>query len=177
MPCPVMTAMPGWTRGEDVSPPINSAVPAAWGAASQPDRQVRVPLGIVVVTRAVDQQLMCREDGRAFVMSCLRRHGQGDWGDLGVHDDEANDLALVTGGRILSSYPIPEQIRRTAGGDQSGSGAGSEAAAGAGAGAEAHGAGRDSSAAIVDERLWIITEAEDGGGVRSQTTVLFPSDY
>ena len=135
--------MPGWTRGEDVSPPINSAVPAAWGAASQPDRQVRVPLGIVVVTRAVDQQLMCREDGRAFVMSCLRRHGQGDWGDLGVHDDEANDLALVTGGRILSSYPIPEQIR--------------------------HGAR--------DERLWIITEAEDGGGVRSQTTVLFPSDY
>ena len=136
-----------------------------------------MPLGIVVVTRAVDQQLMCREDGRAFVMSCLRRHGQGDWGDLGVHDDEANDLALVTGGRILSSYPIPEQIRRTAGGDQSGSGAGSEAAAGAGAGAEAHGAGRDSSAAIVDERLWIITEAEDGRGVRSQTTVLFPSDY
>ena len=172
-----MTAMPGWTRGEDVSPPINSAVPAAWGAASRADRQVRVPLGIVVVTRAVDQQLMCREDGRAFVMSCLRRHGQGDWGDLGVHDDEANDLALVTGGRILSSYPIPEQIRRTAGGDQSGSGAGSEAAAGAGAGAEAHGAGRDSSAAIVDERLWIITEAEDGRGVRSQTTVLFPSDY
>ncbi len=160
-----------------MSPPINSAVPAAWGAASRADRQVRVPLGIVVVTRAVDQQLMCREDGRAFVMSCLRRHGQGDWGDLGVHDDEANDLALVTGGRILSSYPIPEQIRRTAGGDQSGSGAGSEAAAGAGAGAEAHGAGRDSSAAIVDERLWIITEAEDGRGVRSQTTVLFPSDY
>ena len=160
-----------------MSPPINSAVPAAWGAASRADRQVRVPLGIVVVTRAVDQQLMCREDGRAFVMSCLRRHGQGDWGDLGVHDDEANDLALVTGGRILSSYPIPGQIRRTAGGDQSGSGAGSEAAAGAGAGAEAHGAGRDSSAAIVDERLWIITEAEDGRGVRSQTTVLFPSDY
>ena len=160
-----------------MSPPINSAVPAAWGAASRADRQVRVPLGIVVVTRAVDQQLMCREDGRAFVMSCLRRHGQGDWGDLGVHDDEANDLALVTGGRILSSYPIPEQIRRTAGGDQSGSGAGSEAAAGAGAGAEAHGAGRDLSAAIVDERLWIITEAEDGRGVRSQTTVLFPSDY
>ena len=102
-----------------------------------------MPLGIVVVTRAVDQQLISREDGRAFVMSCLRRHGQGDWGDLGPHDAEANDLAPVTGARILSSYPIPEQIRRGAG----------------------------------DERLWIITEAEDEHGVRSQTTVLFPSDY
>ena len=126
-----------------MSVPINSAVPGAWRAASRADQQVRVPLGIVVVTRAVDQQLISREDGRAFVMSCLRRHGQGDWGDLGPHDAEANDLAPVTGARILSSYPIPEQIRRGAG----------------------------------DERLWIITEAEDEHGVRSQTTVLFPSDY
>ncbi len=126
-----------------MSPPINSAVPGERGAASRADRQVRVPLGIVVVTRAMDQQLVCHEDGRAFVMSCLRRHAQGDWGDLVTHDAEANDLALVTGARILSSYPIPEQIRRGAG----------------------------------DERLWIITEAEDAHGVRSQTTVLFPSDY
>ncbi len=32
-------------------------------------------------------------------------------------------------------------------------------------------------AGSVDERLWIITEAEDSRGVRSHTTVLFPSDY
>ena len=160
-----------------MSPPINSAVPGARGAASRADRQVRVPLGIVVVTRAVDQQLMCREDGRAFVMSCLRRHGQGDWGDLGSHDAEANDLALVTGARILSGYPIPEQIRHGARGDQPGSGAGSATAADAGTGTESHGGGPDLRAAIGDERLWIITEAEDVHGVRSQTTVLFPSDY
>ena len=95
--------------------------------------------------------------GRAFVMSCLRRHQSGDWGDLGSHDAEANDLALVTGARVLSSYLIPGQVRQ-------------------GAGAEPD-SGPRLREVIADERLWIITEAEDSEGVRSQTTVLFPSDY
>ncbi|MDE0652408.1 MAG: hypothetical protein OXI26_01985 [bacterium] len=127
---------------------INSNVPGRRGAPSA-ERQLRVRLGHLVATRAVDRQLMGHADGRTFVMSCLRRHAGGDWGDLDGHDAEANDLALVTGARILSSYVIPEQIRR-------------DVDDGAGAG---------------DDRLWIITEAEDSEGVRSQTTVLFPSDY
>ena len=97
-----------------MSRPINSVVPGGRGAARREDRQVS--LGFVVVTKAVDRQVLCREDGRAFVMSCLRRHQSGDWGDLTTHDAEANDLALVTGARVLSSYPIPEEIRTGAGG-------------------------------------------------------------
>ena len=132
---------------------INSAVPGARGATSPTsrtgtsERRLRVPLGHLVATRATDRLLMSHETGRAFVMSCLRRHERGDWGDLDRHDAEANDLALVTGARILSSYLIPEQIRRDAGDG------------------------------VGDDRLWIITEAENSGGARSQTTVLFPSDY
>jgi hypothetical protein len=34
----------------------------------------------------------------------LRRHHHADWGDLGVHDREANDRALQNGGRLLSAY-------------------------------------------------------------------------
>ena len=154
-----------------------------------------MPLGFVVVTKAVDRQVLCREDGRAFVMSCLRRHQSGDWGDLTTHDAEANDLALVTGARVLSSYPIPEEIRTGAGGGQAGGGAGGERSggggsgegsggrargegSGGGAGGESPGgAGDEPRSPIAEERLWIITEAEDAEGVRSHTTVLFPSDY
>lgn len=143
---------------------INAAVPGGSGTSSQADPPLKVPLGYVVVTRAVANQLMCHEDGRAFVMSCLYRHASGDWGDLGAHDAEANELALTTGARILSSYLIPDEIRRSAG--DGGTGA-----------ATPSGNGSDPRAAIAAERLWIITEAEDGRGLRSQTTVLFPSDY
>lgn len=38
----------------------------------------------------------------------LARHIQGDWGDLGVEDLAANELALLTGKRLLSSYDLPD---------------------------------------------------------------------
>lgn len=34
----------------------------------------------------------------------LRRHLNGDWGDLDVHDKRVNDQALKSGDRILSAY-------------------------------------------------------------------------
>ena len=128
---------------------INSNVPGARGAASSTEQRMRVPLGYLVATRSVDRRLLGQAEGRAFVMACLRRHAGGDWGDLDSRDAEANNLALVTGARILSSYLIPEEVRRGAAVDDG----------------------------VGDDRLWIITEAEDSEGVRSQTTLLFPSDY
>ena len=166
MPCRIRTVDRGLTKGDAVPVPINATVPRRRGATSQPDRQLQVPLGYVVLTRAVAHRLMCHDGGRAFVMSCLYRHACGDWGDLGSHDAEANDLALTTGGRILSSYLIPEEIRQSAGHAETGA-----------APSPDNGSDSDPRVAIADERLWIITEAEDGRGLRSQTTLLFPSDY
>lgn len=37
----------------------------------------------------------------------LARHIHGDWGDLPVEDQTANELALLTGSRLLSSYDLP----------------------------------------------------------------------
>lgn len=149
-----------------MSLPINSAVPGRRDSTGRAERRVRLSLGVVVATRAVDQQLICYEGGRAFVIECLRRHERGDWGDLGDDDSGANDLALTTGARILSSYPIPERLRRGPAGGESGTGVG-----------DSPGNGSDRRPPIADERLWIITEAEDAPGARPQTTVLFPSDY
>ena len=156
MPCRIRTVDRGLIKGEAVLVQINSNVPGRRGPGGA-QRQVRVPLGHLVATRAVDRQLMGHAAGRAFVMSCLRRHQSGDWGDLDRHDAEANDLALVTGARVLSSYLIPGKVRQ-------------------GAGTEPD-SGPQLREVIADERLWIITEAEDAQGVRTQTTVLFPSDY
>lgn len=37
----------------------------------------------------------------------LARHVNGDWGQLPIEDIAANELALLTGKRVLSSYALP----------------------------------------------------------------------
>lgn len=34
----------------------------------------------------------------------IRRHQAGDWGDVDEHDRQANESALIVGGRLLSVY-------------------------------------------------------------------------
>lgn len=42
-------------------------------------------------------------------LDLLRRHQQGDWGNLDKHDLAANFAALKDGSRLLSSYEISHQ--------------------------------------------------------------------
>ncbi len=58
-----------------------------------------VPLGEVVITPNASLHLMTEE-----VLTALSRHRCGDWGDLCPEDMEANESALVEGGRLLSAY-------------------------------------------------------------------------
>ena len=39
-----------------------------------------------------------------FLSHSIQRHINGDWGDLCQEDRDANDQALINGGRILSKY-------------------------------------------------------------------------
>ncbi len=57
------------------------------------------PLGSVVITSTANESLDQQE-----VQSAIRRHINGDWGDLDAEDVNANESALKRGGRILSSY-------------------------------------------------------------------------
>ena len=61
-------------------------------------------LGQVYATSAA---MLLEMDFRPFIL----RHSQGDWGDLGDEDKEANDQALIYGDRILSAYQINEKVR------------------------------------------------------------------
>lgn len=41
----------------------------------------------------------------------LDRHMNGDWGDVGHADAQANDEALVSGERVLSSYRTAKGVK------------------------------------------------------------------
>src|SRR5437763_12233068 len=57
------------------------------------------PLGQLAVTANASLRLRTEE-----VLTALRRHAAGDWGDLCPEDATANDSALHQGGRLLSAY-------------------------------------------------------------------------
>jgi len=65
---------------------------------------LRIPLGQVVWTRAVNDRVAGDDQFAKFVADSLARHGKGDWGILSKEDKQANDLALKDGSRLLSAY-------------------------------------------------------------------------
>ncbi len=69
----------------------------------------KFPFGQLVVTRGVNDKLA--EDGvfAKFVLDSLKRHSNGDWGDLCSEDKEQNDNALSVAQdegpiRLFSAY-------------------------------------------------------------------------
>lgn len=68
----------------------------------KPRLRVRFPLGKVVVTPGIRELLEYGLDLRHY----LQKHHACDWGDLGTHDWNANNLALFEGSRIVSAYVL-----------------------------------------------------------------------
>ena len=62
-------------------------------------RLMRFPIGRVVSTPGALNATTPAETFGALV-----RHVQGDWGDVGREDWQANERALTNGGRLLSVY-------------------------------------------------------------------------
>jgi len=56
-------------------------------------------LGRLLATPGIRETIPAREQ-----VAALRRHAQGDWGEVSEHDWQANEDALVGGARILSAY-------------------------------------------------------------------------
>ena len=65
--------------------------------------QTTFPLGRTVATPGALELL---ESLSIAPVDLLKRHQQGDWGQLCDEDKEANDQALIDGDRILSAYEI-----------------------------------------------------------------------
>ena len=67
-------------------------------------RPVSFPLGQMAITANASLRLSTEE-----VLTALRRHVSGDWGDLCPEDTLANDTALREGGRLFSAYGQGEE--------------------------------------------------------------------
>jgi hypothetical protein len=63
-------------------------------------------LGRVVATPAA---LDLMESSGVAIWSLVARHVAGDFGDVDAHDRQANQEAIRSGERILSSYVLPNQ--------------------------------------------------------------------
>ncbi len=66
----------------------------------------KFPTGRLVATPGVLARVPANE-----VLLALARHVRGDWGELDLHDREANDEALRTGERLLSAYVATNGVR------------------------------------------------------------------
>lgn len=77
--------------------PEPSSLPANAGRTS------KFALGQVVATPAA---LAVLEERHVSPLDLLTRHVSGDWGELPTEDAALNDMALQSGGRLLSSYLI-----------------------------------------------------------------------
>lgn len=64
---------------------------------------IEFPLGKIVATR---DALSALQHDVAIIMQLLRRHQSGDWGIVHDEDRLANDKAVLTGARIISSYHL-----------------------------------------------------------------------
>ena len=66
--------------------------------------------GRVIITQRVNNLIAENIDFSKQVIASLKRHSNGDWGDLDAQDKKANDDALIHGERILSAYNGVEKI-------------------------------------------------------------------
>lgn len=69
--------------------------------------QSKFSLGQTVMSSSIADLVGVSDKFSSFVFKCLFRHKACNWGDLDPEDQEANNLALEYGSRILSSYKIP----------------------------------------------------------------------
>ncbi len=73
-----------------------------------PDNQSRFPPGQLVATPSAFSALVQQ---RISPWALVRRHEQGDWGDMDEHDWQAKEQALSNGTRLLSAYTLPNGTR------------------------------------------------------------------
>jgi hypothetical protein len=66
---------------------------------------IRFDLGPVVAT---PDALEALQRNGVEPIQLLLRHVTGDWGNLDAEDTKANEEALKTGARLLSSYELPD---------------------------------------------------------------------
>lgn len=61
-------------------------------------------LGRILMTKGINDKVADDGEFARFITDSLKRHADGDWGDLGEADREENELSLKEGFRLFSAY-------------------------------------------------------------------------
>lgn len=61
--------------------------------------------------RATDGAVDAIDTAKVLMSDYLFRHMSGDWGNVDDHDRNVNDEAVEHGGRILSEYLLPTNVK------------------------------------------------------------------
>jgi hypothetical protein len=69
---------------------------------------VKFPLGQLVATPGALEAL---KEAEVSFLPYIRRHLEGDWGDVCPEDAAENELSLEQGFRLLSAYNLPDGCR------------------------------------------------------------------
>lgn len=69
---------------------------------------VKFPLGQLVATPGA---LDAMKEAEVSFLPYIRRHLEGDWGDISPEDAAENELSLEQGFRLLSAYNLPDGCR------------------------------------------------------------------
>ena len=69
---------------------------------------VKFSLGQTVMTRGIADKVAVDTKFAEFALASLKRHANGDWGDLCDDDKKENENALKIGERLFSSYQQAE---------------------------------------------------------------------
>ena len=70
--------------------------------------KARFSLGDIVATPGALDAL---REAQQEPLELLRRHQQGDWGDLDEEDKAENEFSLEHDLRLLSAYTLPTQVK------------------------------------------------------------------
>ena len=65
-------------------------------------------IGKVIASSRIVDEISDTEDFQTFCMACVRRHRDGDWGDIPKELWLQNNAAARHGGDIRSEYTIPK---------------------------------------------------------------------
>jgi len=69
-------------------------------------KETKFELGHLCATPGVLDSVLQEE-----MLSALKRHARGDWGELGPEDAQRNDCSVKEGSRILSAYRSSTGVR------------------------------------------------------------------
>jgi hypothetical protein len=87
---------------------MRSEISTAGAETATRSRPPLFPLGRVYATPGALEAL---DESKQSAEEFLRRHQQGDWGELCDEDRRENELSLARGFRILSSYRTAAGIK------------------------------------------------------------------